>query len=349
LLKFKLPQQTVIRTLLIPLSIQQSKNAEYTKALRPYIKQIQEKFKDNEQARNRAIGKLYEDTEQNPLAGCFTSLLQLPVFLGLYRGVRLLALDGELKEPFLFLPSLEGPVSAPTYRGLDWLTDGWHTSPGGGFPEPPMGWEATLPFLVMPVVLVILQSLTMKVLQPPTDAAMSDEEREQFEKSQGILKFLPLMIGFFSLQVPAGLTIYWFTSNIFTLSQSLAVRAYMKANPPKIELPDYWEAALGDDADFDSMSPAERRKAVEAGIKIGPTLEDLEDEARFHSLIERGPLRAESQAWKSLISASSESSPASAKKIPPELEDWVKEGPSMPFFADNTSKSNSTQPVEAGA
>lgn len=235
--------------------------------------EIREKFKDNKDAQNRAIGKLYEDANQNPLAGCLVSLAQLPIFLGLYRGVRLLAIDGELDEPFLFIPSLQGPVSAESdYRGLDWLLQGWHAMPGGGF-EPSLGWETTLAFLVMPVVLVLGQSLSMKVLTPQVDDSMGQEEREQMEKSQVILKFLPLLIGFFSLQVPAGLTIYWFTSNFFTLAQSLAVRAYYKANPPKIELPDYWDAL----EDLDNMTPEDKRKAAEAGISVGPKWEDLLD------------------------------------------------------------------------
>jgi YidC/Oxa1 family membrane protein insertase len=140
------------------------------------------------------------------------------------------------------------------------------------------------------------------------------------EKSQTVLKFLPLMIGFFSLQVPAGLTIYWFTSNIFTLTQSLAVKAYFKANPPKINLPDYWETALADDKDFGSMTPEERRAAAEAGIQLGPTMDDLIEEARFHAFIERTPLRADSPAWTRVVSSDDKIS------IPAELRDWVAAG-----------------------
>lgn len=236
--------------------------------------EIREKFKDNKDAQNRAIAKLYEDANQNPLAGCLVSLAQLPIFLGLYRGVRSLAIDGQLKEPFLFIPSLEGPVTAESdYRGLDWLTQGWHTSDVTGFFEPSLGWSTTLAFMAMPVILVLGQSLSMNVLTPPVDDSMSAEEKEQMEKSQTVLKFLPLLIGFFSLQVPAGLTIYWFTSNFFTLAQSLVVRAYYKANPPQIELPDYWDAL----EDLESMTPEDKRKAAEAGISVGPKWEDLVD------------------------------------------------------------------------
>jgi YidC/Oxa1 family membrane protein insertase len=229
------------------------------------VTEIKEKFKDNKDQQNRAMGKLYEDANQNPLAGCLVSIVQLPIFLGLYRGIRNLAQEGRIDEPFLWIPSLQGPVSAPDYRGLDWLTTGWID----GVPQ--MGWETTLAFLVMPVILVLGQSLTMSILSPPIDDSMGDEEKEQMEKSQVILKFLPLLIGFFSLQVPAGLTIYWFTSNGFTLAQSLAVRAYYKANPPQIELPDYWDAL----DDMESMTPEEQRNAAKAGISVGPKFEDL--------------------------------------------------------------------------
>jgi YidC/Oxa1 family membrane protein insertase len=263
------PKNKGVRSLLLPLSLQQSKSAEYVKALKPYMSEIKEKMKDNKDAQNRAIAKLYEDANQNPLAGCITSLVQLPIFLGLYRGVKLLAQDGKLEEPFLWIPSLEGPVSAPNYSGMDWLTQGWAQVDGSWVPS--MGWETTLAFLVMPVLLVLGQSFTMSTLTPPPDESTPDEEREQLEKTQGFLKFLPLMIGFFSLQVPAGLTIYWFTSNAFTLSQSLIVRKYYEANPPKIELPEYWDAL----EDMEKMSAEDKRKAAEAGIVVGPKWEEL--------------------------------------------------------------------------
>lgn len=305
-----------VRSLLIPLSIQQSKSTEYVKALKPYQDEIKEKFKDNEDLKNRATAKLFEDSGTNPLSGCLFSLAQIPVFLGLYRGITLLAKEGKIDEPFLWIPTLAGPVSPPTYRGLEWLTEGW-TFPEGSIPVPQLGWETTLAFLVMPVVLVLGQKLTMTVLSPDSDTSkMSDEEREQFERSQGILKFLPLLIGFFSLQVPAGLTIYWFTSNFFTLSQSLAVRQYYKANPPKIELPDYWDAL----ENMEEMTPEEKRKAAKAGIATGPKFEDLIDEAKFHFVVERNPLRENSKAWERVTSSGDK------RVIPTEMEAWVNGG-----------------------
>lgn len=298
-----------VRSLLLPLSLQQSRSSEYMKALKPYQDQISEKFADKEQVKNRAMAKLFEDAKQNPLAGCLFSLAQLPIFLGLYRAVRLLARDGALSEPFLWIPNLQGPVAPPTYQGLDWITTGW--SDVDGLLTPGMGWETTLRFLIMPLILVLTQGFTMSVLTPPLSENPTEEEKKAAD-AQGFLKFLPLMIGFFSIQVPAGLTIYWLTSNVFTLSQSLGVKAYYQSNPPDIELPDYWDAL----DDVGKMTPQERRKAAEAGIQAGPSMDELVDEARFHYYVPRDARRESSDAWNRVDALASAS-------VPSEMTDWV--------------------------
>lgn len=329
-----------VRSLLIPLSIQQSKATEMNKAIQPYVKTINEKFKNDDNRKNQAIGKLYEDSKQNPLSGCLLSLVQLPIILGLYRGVRLLALDGKLDEQFLWIPSLEGPVTAATdYRGLDWLVKGWTQIEGTWTPS--LGWETTLAFCVMPVVLVLGQKLTMEVLAPPDMNAGTEEKDEadmtpdeikaksSEDSTKIVLKFLPLLIGFFSLQVPAGLTIYWFTSNFFTLAQAVGVRKYYEANPPQIELPDYWDAL--DDLD-ETKSPEERRAAAKAGLAKGPSMDDWITKAKFHTLVEREPLRETSSSWQRLVQAAADAdagatghdgSTAPHLVVPEEFQAWV--------------------------
>lgn len=326
-----------VRACLVPLSIQQTKSSEYMKALKPYQNEIKARFADRQETMNKALAKLYEDAGTNPLAGCLVSLAQLPIFLGLYRAVRLLAMDGQLEEPFLWIPTLEGPVSPPTFRGMEWLTQGW-TFPEGGIPVPSLGWETTLAFLAMPVILVLTQSFTMSVLQPPVDDDMTDEEKDQLEKSQRIIKFLPFMIGFFSLQVPAGLTIYWFTSNLFTLGQSVAVKSYYKANPPEINLPDYWDSL----DDVENMTPEEKRAAAEAGINMGPKYEDLVEEAKFHYVVERMPLRSQSQAWTKIDGEE-------AKVVPTAMAAWVGSANGSANGAEPAPAASSESTTEAGA
>ena len=57
---------------------------------------VKERFPDDKLKQNEVLSKLFEDAKMNPLAGCFTSLASLPVFLGLYRSVNALAKTGEI-------------------------------------------------------------------------------------------------------------------------------------------------------------------------------------------------------------------------------------------------------------
>ena len=89
----------------------------------------------------------------NPLAGCLPVLIQFPVFIGLYRTLLNLGRDRVLEEPFLFLPSLMGPVVAglPTdYVGVredaPWLLQNWVDG------HPPLGWHDTAVYCVLPIL-----------------------------------------------------------------------------------------------------------------------------------------------------------------------------------------------------
>jgi len=83
-------------------------------ALQPIMTEIKEKYPTNPEMQNMLIAKLYEDTGSNPLAGCLPPLLQIPVFIGLYRSILNLANDKALgtiqisfvyfhRMPFFFL------------------------------------------------------------------------------------------------------------------------------------------------------------------------------------------------------------------------------------------------------
>ena len=123
-----------------------------------------------------------------PFSGLLARLATLPVFIGLYRALSNAASEGLLTDGFYWIPSLGGPTSIASRNagsGFTWL---W---PFVGHP-PRMARHAC--YLVLPVLLVASQYVSQQIIspQPKTD----DPAQQQ---SQAILKFLPLMIGFFSL------------------------------------------------------------------------------------------------------------------------------------------------------
>uniref|UniRef100_A0A803KS03 Membrane insertase YidC/Oxa/ALB C-terminal domain-containing protein n=1 Tax=Chenopodium quinoa TaxID=63459 RepID=A0A803KS03_CHEQI len=90
--------------------------------------------------------------------------------------------------------------------------------------HPPIGWSDTAAYLVLPVLLVVSQYVSMELMKPPqTDPSQKN--------SLLVLKFLPLMIGYFSLSVPSGLSIYWFTNNVLSTAQQVWLRKFGGAKP----------------------------------------------------------------------------------------------------------------------
>lgn len=205
-----------IKLLTFPLTKAQLESTQKMQALQPTLKEVQVKYQSNPEVMNQKISELYQTNNVNPLAGCIPSIVQIPVFVGLYRAVLDLANNNQLDESFLWLPSLEGPVyGADPTKGSAWLFDGWINN------VPSLGWADTTAFLILPLVLVLSQFASMELMATP----------ETKDSQPSFLKFLPLMIGWFSLNVPSALCVYWVTNNIVTTATTLAIRNSLKMEP----------------------------------------------------------------------------------------------------------------------
>ncbi|KAA6418823.1 MAG: inner membrane PPF- chloroplastic-like [Trebouxia sp. A1-2] len=150
------------------------------------------------------------------LYGCLPSLATIPVFIGLYNSLTNVANSGRLdSQGFFWLPSLAGPTSLAARRAGNstaWLypfVDG----------HPPIGWEGAARYLVLPVLLVAAQFASTAIISPPVDP-----NDENAQRTKNILAFLPLMIGYFALQVPSGLSLYYFSNTVLTSGQQIWLR-----------------------------------------------------------------------------------------------------------------------------
>lgn len=207
----------LIKVVTYPINKSQLENTSKMQVLSPKIKEIQAKYASNPEVMNQKVAAFYQENDFNPLAGCVPSLIQLPVFIGLYRAVSSLAKENALDESFLWLPSLEGPTyGADPTHGLDWITKGWVNG------VPSLGWDDTAKFLSIPIVLVISQVLSQQLMAPPKSDDPSMDTTNQ------VLKFLPFMIGYFSLGVPSALGIYWVINNIITTGINLQIKSSIK-------------------------------------------------------------------------------------------------------------------------
>ncbi|KAF5830652.1 60Kd inner membrane protein-domain-containing protein [Dunaliella salina] len=249
----------IVKVAAFPLTQKQVQSTVALQALQPRVKELQAKYANDQQALQLETARLYKEAGVNPLAGCLPTLATIPVFIGLYRALTLAAQDNLLNDAFFWIPSLAGPASLADQRagaGLQWLfpfVDG----------HPPIGWGTAGAYLVMPVLLVLSQYVSQRIISPPSD----DPAQQQ---SQNILKFLPLMIGWFSLNVPAGLTLYWFVNNILSTAQQVYLKSTTKVNIPE-------PATMGPAAGQPYIAPKEEKVKRVAGKEVNARKKRRED------------------------------------------------------------------------
>ena len=86
----------VIRAALIPLFVKQIKSSRNMQLLQPKVKELQKKYGHDRERLSRETMALYKETGTNPFASCLPILLQMPIFLALFRLLDLAA-DGEVR------------------------------------------------------------------------------------------------------------------------------------------------------------------------------------------------------------------------------------------------------------
>ena len=164
--------------------------------LKPDIDDIKRQYGDDKDTVQRETSALYEKAGVDPAAGCAPTIATLPVFWGLYRALSNVAADGSLADGFYWIPSLSGPTTVAAQRagtGTAWLlplVDG----------APPGGWDDAIPYLVLPVLLVLAQYASSAVMTPPKNDDDAGGAGAAFSKA--LILGLPLMVGWFSLNVP---------------------------------------------------------------------------------------------------------------------------------------------------
>jgi YidC/Oxa1 family membrane protein insertase len=202
----------VIKLLTLPLTLQQLRASKAMQELQPKLQELQKKHKGDREKMSQAQMELYKEAGINPLGGCLPMLVQMPVWFALYRALFQLAQSGVLNEGFFWIPSLAGPVDQ--YQGLSWL-----------WPLPPaVGWVIAVSYLVLPVLTVVSQVVVQKMMTP------ANPDPQQSSMNQMML-LMPFMFGFFALQVPQGLALYWVTSNIFSLIQQYFITGWGGLKP----------------------------------------------------------------------------------------------------------------------
>jgi len=257
-----------VKIVTLPLNWKQLATSAGMKSMKPQQEIVKKWYGDNTDLLNVETGALFEKFDVNPLAGCLPSLAQIPVFLGVYYSVTSIAKAQVYSEGFLWLPSLSGPI-ADRSQGLSWLTENWANG------APPLGWHDTLCYLTIPAILVCTQTAALYLLG--SFEALEESGDKNSQTTGYVLRLLPFMLGWFAMNAPAGLGVYWIFNNILTTATTVAVKKLVEKPPVEIPVD---LVVLGPRREMQSIAPlgvvpdwitgikdeVEKRKAAEAAV-----------------------------------------------------------------------------------
>ena len=226
-----------VMLVLFPLTAKQARSMIAMQKVQPEIKKIQARYKDDKQKQNEEVMKFYRENKINPLSGCLPLLMQMPVFIALFRVLRDIESNIPTTGSFARLfHDICGSATSPTQcdpQGLHFLGMNLSVSPleaskvANGFLE-------TLPYYVM-VALVVLTGWYQ------SRQTMARQGAGANPQAQIVGKVMPILFGVFALNFVAGLVVYFVTSNVWRIGQQQLVlnRIYeegdAKAGPKVVE------------------------------------------------------------------------------------------------------------------
>src|SRR5256885_1357819 len=190
----------VVRAALVPLTVKQFRSMQALARLQPEIKKLQAKYAEDKQRLNQEMMRFYRENKVNPFSSCLPLAAQLPVFISLFYMLR-----KDLR--FDICPETQAHAANPPI-------------PCGHVPEaqflgiPDITNKATGTVLVVLIVLYVSSQLVSSLLMPST---VDRNQRMIFLALPFI--FIPFVINF-----PAGLLVYWITTNLWTGAQQTIVR-----------------------------------------------------------------------------------------------------------------------------
>jgi YidC/Oxa1 family membrane protein insertase len=186
-----------IRLVILPLTFKGVKSMQALQVLQPEMKRIQERYKDDKQRQQQELMAFYREHGVNPLGSCLPLLLQIPFFMALFYLLRSSAFKADLGDDksFLFIPDLAAKLTQ--------------------HPNTP----------VVLVVLVVLY-ITTQLISTMVSTISADPNQRR------LMLALPFFFTIFVVNFPAGLMVYWITTNTWTIGQQLLVRKlYPKPEP----------------------------------------------------------------------------------------------------------------------
>lgn len=198
----------IVRLILLPLTIKQFRSMQALTDLAPQIRDLNEKYKDDQDKLREETIKFYADNKVNPFASCLPIAFQIPVFIALF---------------YMLLGPLKIDICGPESKIL---AVGKAANPPTDLAntycqavDPGSAQFLFIPDLTAPTsgtVLIVL--LVLYVISQLLSSLLTVNKSSDW-RSRAIFIVLPFFFVFFIKGFAAGLILYWITTNLWTVGQ----------------------------------------------------------------------------------------------------------------------------------
>lgn len=197
----------LINIVVFPLTLKQTRATRAFTALQPKIKKLQEEHKDDPQEMQRQLMAAQREAGATP-GGCLIPLLvQMPIWFALFQ---------LLRTPLDHI--------APTSALGQSIAAGQARFLGMSLSESPsMAMQGGILHAIPYLIMIALMVATQYIQQWHSTYGQERPNQKGAGAQQAITKIMPLFIGFISWTFPAGLVLYWATSNLFRLGQQVLI------------------------------------------------------------------------------------------------------------------------------
>ncbi len=201
----------LVKLILLPLTIKQTRSMLAMQRIQPEIKKLQEKYKDDKEKLSQEMMKFYKENKINPLAGCLPLLMQMPIFIALYTVLRTYVIT----PPIMLLGNVvytyaDNPVLVQvngslirntSFLGINNLSDSLRACGVAGYV----------------LVILLMASTWYSQKQVMTDP-----------RQKNMMLIMPLVMGFIGFTLPAGVVLYWVTTNALQILQQFGIQWWEK-------------------------------------------------------------------------------------------------------------------------
>ena len=250
----------LLKVILLPLSIKQQKTMKKTAKMQGKIKELQEKYKNDQMKLNQEMMDLYKKENMSPFSGCLTSILQI---------ILLFAMFGLVRNPLTYMKKIDNATienykteirqelgensisnNYPEISVLKYVNDyKSHEDPlyinteffGLDLSKIPQENLNDWTVYIIPVLYVITTFISMQITtkmtitQKDKNKEINNDKKEEnpeemaMQMNKSMAWFMPLMSVSISIIAPLGLALYWLVNNILMIAERLVLNKCIKS------------------------------------------------------------------------------------------------------------------------